>query len=123
VPQPLALISLPGKETALNAHCASELISTLSCAQRFLRAKNNIQGAQDQGVYFFSREMITRLAKLIAVSLAVAVLLIPVFLLSVTQMTRTMTSTVVLIFVLVFAILISILSGAGTESVFIGTCA
>jgi uncharacterized RDD family membrane protein YckC len=90
--------------------------------QRFLRDKNESHGTHDQHVYFFSSEKVSLVAKIMAVCVAVTILLIPVFLLFLTQMTRNMTSVMILIFVLAFATLMSLFTGARAESVFISTC-
>jgi hypothetical protein len=87
--------------------------------QRFLRGKTQIQ---DREVFFFSNARIAIAAKLMAVCVAVTLLLIPVFLLYLTDMSRKTTSVTVLLFVIAFAILISIFSGARVENVFVGTC-
>jgi hypothetical protein len=58
---------------------------------------------------------------MIAICLAVAILLIPIFLLFLTEMSRKASSVMVLLFVLAFAISMSLM-GAKAESVFVGTC-
>lgn len=60
---------------------------------------------------------------LIAISLSVAILLLPVFLLSLVAMARTVATCLVLIFVLAFAMLMSLFAGAKAETVFLSTCA
>lgn len=58
-----------------------------------------------------------------AVCVAVTIVLIPVFLLFLTKMSRKVTSAMVLVFVLGFATLMSVFTGARVESVFVATCA
>jgi hypothetical protein len=77
---------------------------------------------QDRKVYYFSGDKIVILARLMAVCVAVMILLIPVFLLYLTDMSRKTTSIMVLAFVLAFATLMSVFTGARIESVFVGTC-
>jgi hypothetical protein len=88
----------------------------------FLRDKKQIHGAHDQEVYFFSGTRIALVANLIGVCIAVTTLLIPVFLLYLTEMSRKMISVMVLVFVVAFATFMSLFTGAGIESVFVGTC-
>jgi hypothetical protein len=61
--------------------------------------------------------------RLAAVCVAVIVLLIPIFLLYLLCMSRAAVSGMVLAFVLAFATLLSLLTSAGVETVFLGTCA
>ena len=58
---------------------------------------------------------------MIAICLVVAILLIPIFLLFLTELSRKTTSVMVLVFVLAFAVSMSLM-GAKAESVFVGTC-
>ncbi|KIN08807.1 hypothetical protein OIDMADRAFT_23563 [Oidiodendron maius Zn] len=76
---------------------------------------------QEQIVYLFSNDKISLFAQMIAICLVVAILLIPIFLLFLTEMSRKTTSVMVLVFVLAFAVSMSLM-GAKAESVFVGTC-
>ena len=95
-------------------------IHVLTALQHCMRAEKDVQ---DQNVYFFSGAKIAILARIMAVCVAVTILLIPVFLLYLTNMTRKMTSVMVLMFVLAFTTLMCVFTGAKIESIFIGTCA
>jgi hypothetical protein len=87
-----------------------------------LKDKDEVPGTGDPDVYSFSRSKIVVVGRLIAVCVAVTVLLIPIFLLYLTQMSRGAVAGMVLAFVLAFAALMSLFTGAGAEVVFIGTC-
>ena len=91
--------------------------------QRFLRDEDETPGVQDPQVYFFSTDKIALVGKIMAVCVAVTIVLIPVFLLFLTEMSRKTTSIMVLVFVLGFATLMSLLTGASVERVFAATCA
>ncbi|KAH8589330.1 hypothetical protein B0O99DRAFT_336721 [Bisporella sp. PMI_857] len=91
--------------------------------QQFLRDEDEAPGIQDQHVYFFSTDKIARVGKIMAVCMAVTIVLIPVFLLFLTELSKKATSIMVLVFVLSFAALMSLLTGARVENVFAATCA
>jgi hypothetical protein len=95
----------------------------LTGKQRFLREDNEVHGVQDPAVHFFSSAKIAFVGRLAAVCVAVTILLIPIFLLYLTSMSRGAVSGMVLAFVLTFAMLVSLLTSAGVETVFVGTCA
>jgi hypothetical protein len=95
----------------------------LTDEQRFLREDKEVHGIQDPGVHFFSTTKIAFVGRLAAVCIAVTILLIPIFLLYLTRMSRVAVSGMVLAFVLAFATLMSLLTSAGVETVFLGTCA
>jgi hypothetical protein len=88
-----------------------------------LRDDRQVHGVQDPAVHFFSSKKIAFVGRLAAVVVAVTILLIPIFLLYLTQMSRGAVSGMVLAFVLAFATLMSLLTSAGVETVFAGTCA
>lgn len=60
-------------------------------------------------------------ARIIVVCVAVTILLTPIFILYLLEMSGIAAATMILIFVLVFAILISIFTRGKVETVFIGT--
>ena len=90
-----------------------------------MREDEGVHGGQgqDPAVYFFSATKIAFVGRLAAVCVAVIVLLIPIFLLYLLCMSRAAVSGMVLAFVLAFATLLSLLTSAGVETVFLGTCA
>jgi hypothetical protein len=87
-----------------------------------LKDKDEAQGTGDPDVYSFSRSKIAVVGRLIAVCVAVTALLIPIFLLYLTQMSRSAVAGMVLAFVLAFVVLMSLFTDAGAEVMFIGTC-
>lgn len=91
--------------------------------QRLLGEKNEVHGTQDPAVHFFSSVKIAFVGRLAAVCVAVTILLIPIFLLYLTQMSRRAVSGMLLAFVLAFATLISLFTSSGAETVFVSTCA
>jgi hypothetical protein len=145
MPEPLAWLSLPGKignissssvftKAARRGISMIYFLEDLKCfnwvtdwltidMQRFLRDEDETPGVQDQQVYFFSTDKIALVGKIMAVCVAVTIVLIPVFLLFLTEMSRKTTSIMVLVFVLGFATLMSLLTGASVERVFAATCA
>jgi len=90
--------------------------------QIFMGDNAQVQGAEDPSVYFFSRSKIILVGKIIAICLAVTILLIPIFLLYLTDLSRGEVAGMVLAFVLMFAMLMSLFTGAGVEVVFVGSC-
>lgn len=87
-----------------------------------MRVDNEVHGVQDPAVHFFSSAKIAFVGRLAAVCVAVTILLIPIFLLYLTKMSRGAVSGMVLAFVLAFATLMSFLTSAGVETVFASTC-
>ncbi len=90
--------------------------------QRFLRDKKQVHGKNDKQVHFFSGSQLELFANLLMACVAVTVLVMPIFLLSLVNMSRAATSGVILVFVLLFATLMSLISGARPEGVLVGTC-
>ncbi|KAF8850126.1 hypothetical protein BDZ45DRAFT_207642 [Acephala macrosclerotiorum] len=90
--------------------------------QRFLRDGKQVHGTHDKQVQFFSSAKLALFAKFLTICVAITILLIPIFLLSLVEMSKVVTLIVVLIFVLTFATLMSLLTAAGPESIFVGTC-
>ena len=88
-----------------------------------MRSSNRYQVKKGSEVFFFSEARITLAVRLLSVCVAATVLMIPVFLLHLTNMNREATSVMVLIFVLVFAAIISLFTDAKMETIFVGTCA
>ena len=95
------------------------ILGLTNVPQNLLKDKHQVQQKE---VYYFSRERIILAAKLLAVSVEVTALLMPVFLLALVEMTMVVTLITVLLFVLAFAALMSLSTGAKAENVFIGTC-
>ena len=91
--------------------------------QRLLRSSNHHQQTIDEEVHFFSKQKVRVAARILAVTLASAVLLIPVLVLSLVDMSQKAASVVVLVFVMTFVACMSLFSGARLESLFVGTCA
>jgi VIT1/CCC1 family predicted Fe2+/Mn2+ transporter len=91
--------------------------------QRLLRSSNHHQRTIDEEVHFFSEQKVRVATRILAVTLASAVLLIPVLVLSLVDMSQKAASVVVLVFVMTFAACKSLFSGARLESLFVGTCA
>jgi hypothetical protein len=90
--------------------------------QALMSKKKQVHGAEDPEVHFFCRSRIVLVGKLIAVCIAVTILLIPIFVLYLTEMGRKEVSAMVLVFVLMFAMLTSLFTDAAVEIVFVGTC-
>ncbi|KAF4630545.1 hypothetical protein G7Y89_g7598 [Cudoniella acicularis] len=84
--------------------------------QQLLRSNSN---PQDPHTYFFSTQNITLFARILAVSVAITIILIPIFILFLAEMSRKTTSIMVLVFVLAFAALMS-MTGTKAENVFVG---
>lgn len=70
----------------------------------------------------FSRTRTAFVAKLLSVGVAAAILLIPIFLLYLTELSDGLIAGMVLIFVFAFGILLSLFTGARVEGMFVGTC-
>ncbi|KAE8454353.1 hypothetical protein EG329_005278 [Mollisiaceae sp. DMI_Dod_QoI] len=87
--------------------------------KRIFRSKNNQQGI----VNHYSESTVSAAAKLISVLLAVAVLVVPVFILLWIPETRAWISATVLISVFVFSALMSLLTEARVQEVLVGTAA
>jgi hypothetical protein len=91
--------------------------------QRILRSHSHHQRTSEGDVHFFSEKSIALAAKLIAVIIACAILLVPVLILSLKSLSEKAAAIMVLVFVLTFAVVMSLFSKAKLESLFIGTCA
>lgn len=81
------------------------------------------ENTREEGIFFFSAKRVALAAKLVGICVAVTVLMIPIFLLFLTEMSSEVKSVMVLIFVLAFATAISLVTDAKMETVFLGTCA
>lgn len=80
------------------------------------------QNPDDPNVYFFSRDRIAFVARLMALCIVVTILLIPIFLFSLLDLSREITLIIVMVFVLLFAAVVSLFAGASMEMMLIGTC-
>jgi len=78
---------------------------------------------EEEGTYLFSYRRIAVAAKIIVVCIAISVLLTPVFVLYMANITRLQSSAVVLVFTALFATIISLLTDTKTENVFMSACA
>ena len=90
--------------------------------QMILGKRSETQSVPNSGIYTFSRTKVAIFAKVLALIVAFTVLIIPVILLYLTQMSNGARAGMVLIFVPAFAILMSLFLRARVEAVFIGTC-
>jgi len=73
-------------------------------------------------VYTFSRVKVAILAKVLALTVAFMILMIPILLLYLAEMSDGARAGLILVFVPAFAILMSLFLKARVEAVFIGTC-
>lgn len=78
---------------------------------------------EEEGTHLFSYRRIAVVANIIVVCIAISILLIPVFVLYMANITRLQSAAVVLVFTALFATIISLLTDSKTESVFMSTCA
>jgi hypothetical protein len=78
---------------------------------------------EEEGTYLFSYRRIAVAANIIVVCIVISVLLIPVFVLYMANITPLQSSAVVLVFTALFAAIISLLTDTKTENVFMSTCA
>jgi len=73
-------------------------------------------------MHFFSYRRIAFVANIIVVCITISVLLIPVFVLYMANITRLQSSGVVLAFTVLFATMISLITDIKIENVFMSTC-
>jgi hypothetical protein len=88
-----------------------------------LRTEAEISKTSDPYTTHYSQERLTKWAKVLTVSIAVGILLLPIFLLFLLQMSRPEMAAVVLVFVLTFAGMMSVVAGGTVLEVFVGTAA
>lgn len=81
-----------------------------------------VESPQDPNVHFFPRRKLVLMTKLLALSIAVTTLLIPIFIFSMMDLSKRMMSIIAIVFVLFFATVICLFVGASIETTFIGTC-
>ena len=90
--------------------------------QTILGNRPETRSVPNGGIYTFSRTKAAIVAIIMALIVAFTVLIIPVILLYLTQMSNGARAGMVLVFVPTFAILMSLFLMARVEAVFIGTC-
>ena len=73
-------------------------------------------------MHFFSCRRIALVANITGVCIAISVLLIPVFVLSMANINRLQSSAVVFVFTVLFATVISLITDTKVESLFMSTC-
>ena len=73
-------------------------------------------------MHTFSCHRIALVANIIVVCIAIFILLIPVFVLYLSNITRAQSSGVVLVFTILFATVISLATDAKVENIFMSTC-
>lgn len=100
-------------------HRKSSQLSTNTQQRLFRSSKTPQQGTIDQ----YSTHRVSAFAKLISVLIAVAILVIPIFVLLWIPETRAWISATVLISVFVFSALMSLLTEARVQEVLVGTAA
>lgn len=81
------------------------------------------QKTDDKFVRIFSIDRLKIIANILEVSIAVIMLLIPVYLLFLVEMSKHMMATVASIFVFLFTVVISTVTGAKVQEVFFGSAA
>jgi hypothetical protein len=91
--------------------------------QRILQTDAEVRKTDDEFVDIYSSWKVTILANILQVSLAAIILLIPVFLLFLVEMSRPMMTVVASIFVVLFSVVVSSVTGAKVQEVFCGTAA
>jgi hypothetical protein len=91
-------------------------------SQALLGFKNQNADRKEKGMHFFSCRRIAFVANIIVVCIAISVLLIPVFVLYMANITRLQSSGVVLVFTVLFATVISLITDTKVENVFMSTC-
>ena len=77
----------------------------------------------DEFVHHYSPGKLKILANILEVSLAMILLLIPVYLLFLVEMSKPMMATVLSLFVIVFSVVVSSVTGAKAHDVFLGSAA
>jgi hypothetical protein len=75
----------------------------------------------DEFVHHYSRDRLKIAANILEVSMAVIILLIPVYLLFLVPMSKPMMATVASLFVLLFTVVVSSVTGAKVQEVFFGS--
>jgi len=91
-------------------------------SQALLGFKNQNVDQKEKGMHFFSCRRIALVANITVVCIAISVLLIPVFVLYMANVTRLQSSGVVLVFTVLFATVISLITDTKVENVFMSTC-
>ncbi|CAG8979744.1 hypothetical protein HYALB_00013488 [Hymenoscyphus albidus] len=87
----------------------------------FKRKSKQEQGGKEKDVHVFSSQKIEFWARIVLVCVASTILLIPIFLLYLLELSDTLAAATALIFVLAFATMISILTEGKVDTVFVGT--
>jgi hypothetical protein len=81
------------------------------------------QKTDDKFVRIFSIDRLKIIANILEVSIAMIMLLIPVYLLFLVEMSKHMMATVASIFVFLFTVVVSSVTGAKVQEVFFGSAA
>lgn len=98
-------------------------ISSTDCSQYLLTTTDDRNKSINPLVHMYSHSPLATLTRVFAVALAVGFLLIPVFILFLVAMSRAAMVLTVFAFVLAFSVMISVVSGARTQDLLIGTAA
>jgi hypothetical protein len=81
------------------------------------------QKTDDKFVRIFSKNRLKTAANILEVSVAMIMLLVPVYLLFLVEMSKHMMAIVASIFVFLFTVMISTVTGANVQEVFFGSAA
>jgi hypothetical protein len=93
-----------------------------SSSQALLGFKKQNADREKEETYLFSSRRIALVANIVVVCIAISILLIPVFVLYMANITRVQSSGVVLVFTVLFAAMISLIADTKVENVFMSTC-
>ena len=77
----------------------------------------------DEAVHLYSHAKLKILANILEVSMAVIILLIPVFLLFLIPMSKPIMATVTALFVILFSVVVASVTGTKVQEVFFGSAA
>jgi hypothetical protein len=98
--------------------------SRTNTTKRFLQHDTETRRkTDDEFVHLYSVDKLKIAANILEVSVAVILLLIPVFLLFLVPMSKPMMATIASLFVLLFSVVVSSLTGAKVQEVFFGSAA
>ncbi|KAF7944263.1 hypothetical protein EAE96_010665 [Botrytis aclada] len=123
--QPEDFISLVTPQSNRFERFDEDILNTwlISWFQKYWLATPKRKTSTEKIVKFFSTSRIILFSKLLVVCIAVLILLIPVILFLTITMEAGWMAFATLAFVFLFGVMISLLTDAGTQEIFVGTCA
>jgi hypothetical protein len=90
-------------------------------SKKFFKTSNEYDKTSDPNVNYYSQARLSIIGKMLFVSLAVGLLLIPIFLLFLVTMSRGVMAMIALGFVFLFGLVVSTTTNAKVHEIFFGT--